>query len=92
MQEMQETRVQSMSQEDPPPEKEMATHCSILSWETPMDKGAWGATVRGVAKESGKTELLSTHTQGKKHQSFLSPTCEDTEDCPLKARKVVTGN
>ena len=23
-----------------PPEKEMATHCSLLSWETPMDKGA----------------------------------------------------
>ena len=29
---IQETRIQSMSQEDPP-EKEMATHSSILVWE-----------------------------------------------------------
>ena len=25
-------------------------HSSILTWETPMDKGAWQATVYGVAK------------------------------------------
>ena len=31
---MQETRVQSLGQEDPP-EKEMATHCSILAWRIP---------------------------------------------------------
>ena len=30
---MQETRVSSLGQEDPL-EKEMATHCSILAWET----------------------------------------------------------
>ena len=29
--------------------------------ENPMDKGAWGATVHGVAKESDMTEQLSTH-------------------------------
>ena len=29
---------------------------------TPMDRGAWRATVHGVAKESGMTEQL-THTQ-----------------------------
>ena len=28
----------------------MATHSSILAWEIPMDKGAWWATVLGVAK------------------------------------------
>ena len=28
----------------------MATHSSILAWRIPMDRGAWGATVRGAAK------------------------------------------
>ena len=46
---MQETWVQSLGQEDPL-EKGMATHSSILAWKTPMDKGAWWATVHGVAK------------------------------------------
>ena len=49
MQETQETRVQSLGLEDPL-EKGMATHSSILTWETPMDKGAWQATVYGVTK------------------------------------------
>ena len=34
---MQETRVQSLSQEDPL-EKKMATHSSILAWEIPWTK------------------------------------------------------
>ena len=42
---MQETWVQSLGQEDPP-EKEMATHSSILSWRIPWTE----ATVHGVAK------------------------------------------
>ena len=37
---MQETQVQSLGGEDPL-EKEMATHCSILTWRIPMDRGAW---------------------------------------------------
>ena len=28
----------------------MATPSSILAWRIPMDRGAWGETVRGVAK------------------------------------------
>ena len=28
----------------------MATHSSILAWRISMDRGAWWATVRGVAK------------------------------------------
>ena len=28
----------------------MATHSSILAWRIPMDRGAWRATVHGVAK------------------------------------------
>ena len=43
-----ETRVQSLGQEDPL-EKEMTTHSSILAWGLPMDRGAWWATVHGVA-------------------------------------------
>ena len=42
-------RVQSLSQEDPL-EEGMATHSSILAWRIPMDRGAWWATVRRVAK------------------------------------------
>ena len=46
---MQETWVQSMGWEDPL-EEGMATHASILAWRIPMDRGAWWATVHGVAK------------------------------------------
>ena len=45
----QETQVQSLSC-DAPLEKGMATHSSILAWRIPMDRGAWQATVHGVAK------------------------------------------
>ena len=31
-------------------EKEMATHSSILAWRIPMDRGAWQATVHGIAE------------------------------------------
>ena len=41
---MQETQVWSLGWKDPL-EKKMATHSSILAW-----RGAWGATVHGVAK------------------------------------------
>ena len=41
MQEMQETRVQSLCQEDPL-EEEMATHSSIISWRIPWTKDPGG--------------------------------------------------
>ena len=44
-----ETWVQSLGWEDPLVEG-MATHSSILAWRIPMDRGAWQATVHGVAK------------------------------------------
>ena len=28
----------------------MATHSSILAWEIPVDRGAWQATVHGIAR------------------------------------------
>ena len=46
---MQETWVRSLGWEDPL-EEGMATHCSILAWRIPMDRGAWWATVHGVSK------------------------------------------
>ena len=49
MQEMQETHIPSLDQEDPL-EESMATHCSILAWRIPTDRGAWWAMVHGVAK------------------------------------------
>jgi len=46
---MREPWVQSLGWEDPL-EKGMATHCSILAWRIPMDRGALWAIVHGVAK------------------------------------------
>ena len=46
---MRETWVQSLGWEDPL-EEDMATHSSILAWRIPVDRGAWWATVHGVAK------------------------------------------
>ena len=44
-----DTWFQSLGWEDPP-EQGMATHSSILTWRIFMDRGAWQATVHGVAK------------------------------------------
>ena len=42
-------------------EEGMETHSSILAWRIPMDRGAWWATVHGVAKSRlDMTEQLST--------------------------------
>ena len=38
-----------LSQEDPL-EEGMATHSGIVAWRSPMDRGAWWATVHGVTK------------------------------------------
>ena len=56
---MQETCVRSLDWEYPL-EKGMATHSSILAWRLPMDRGAWRATVHGVAKsQTGLRDTLS---------------------------------
>ena len=46
---MQEKQIWSLGQEDPL-EKEIATHSSILARKNSMDRGAWQATVCGVAE------------------------------------------
>ena len=44
-----ETWVRSLGWEDSLEER-MATHSSILAWRIPMDRNAWQATVRSLAK------------------------------------------
>ena len=46
---MHETWVQLLDWEDPL-EEGMAIHSSILAWRIPIDRGAWQATLHGVAK------------------------------------------
>ena len=47
---MQETRVQSLGQDDPL-EKGMATHTSFLAWKVKfMDRRVWWAAVHGVKR------------------------------------------
>ena len=41
--------VRSLGREDPL-EEGMATHSSVLVWRIPKDRGAWWATVHGIAK------------------------------------------
>ena len=42
-------------------EEGMATHSSILAWRILMDRGAWRATVHGVAKSQTQLKRLSMH-------------------------------
>ena len=42
-----------------PLEQGLSTHCSVLAWRTPADRGAWRGAVRGVT-ELDITERLST--------------------------------
>ena len=46
---MLETWVQSLGWEDPL-EEGMASHSGIRAWSVSRDRGAWWATVHGVAK------------------------------------------
>ena len=63
---MQETPVWSLGREDPL-EEGMATHCSILAWRSPMDRGAWWGAVPGVRKSPTRLKWLSTCMGSFKH-------------------------
>ena len=67
MQEMQETRVQSLGLNDPL-EKEIATHSSILAWKSPMDRGAWWATAHRVAKSWTQLSTIMLLTKNNKER------------------------
>ena len=58
----QETWVRSLGLEDPLQE-DMATHSKILAWRIPMDRGAWQATVHGVAESWTQLKRLSVTPQ-----------------------------
>ena len=63
MQETQETRVQSLGQEDPL-EEEMATQLQHSYLKNPMDRGAWQATIHGVEKNlTGLSDYMCRQTQ-----------------------------
>ena len=68
MQETQETRVQSLGQEDPL-KKELATHSSILVWKIPWTKEPGQVTAHGGNKELDTAERarLCTHTESHTH-------------------------
>ena len=53
-----ETQVRPLGQEDTL-EKEMMTHSRILTWKNPMGRGAWWATVHGVAKSQTRLSHLT---------------------------------
>ena len=55
----QETWVQSLGWDDPMKE-DMATHSSVSTWSSPMDRGAWRATVHWVTKGQTQLKWLST--------------------------------
>ena len=69
---VQDTGVWSLDWEDPL-EKGMASHSSILATENSMDRGAWWATVHGVANSKTLSHpKVCTHTgkpQGPQWQS-----------------------
>ena len=56
---VQEIQVRALGREDPL-EKGMATHSSILAWETPWTEEPGRATVHGVAKS--RTRLTAKHS------------------------------
>ena len=57
---MWETWIQFLGREDLL-EKEMATRSSTLA-ENPMDRGAWWATIHGVAKNKPRPSVQETET------------------------------
>ena len=61
--------VRSPGQEDSS-EEGIATDFSYLAWEIPWTRGAWWATVHGIAKELDTTENTCTL------QSILFHSCQ----------------
>ena len=53
-------QVLPLGQEDPL-EEGIASHPNILAWRIPVDRGAWQATVHGVAKSWTRLKRLITH-------------------------------
>ena len=71
----------------------MATHSNILPWRISTDRGAWKATIHGIA-ESDTTERLSTNTSTTAYQRAvlvaqrwrICPPMQETRSTPLVRR------
>ena len=61
---MQKIWVPSLGWEDPLKDG-MATHFSILAWRIPMDRGAWWATIHGIAKSWTRLSDSAQHRKEK---------------------------
>ena len=73
---MQETWIWTLGWEDPL-EEGRATHSSILSWRIPLDRGAWQATVHGVAESYTIEQLsMSTCSQVMKQVMYYKLCCD----------------
>ena len=57
----------------------MATHSSILAWRIPMDRAAWKAKVRGVAKNW--TRMKTKHTTAHVASTGRCQTEKGSRDC-----------
>ena len=64
----QETRVQSLGREDPLA-KEMATHSSILAWETPRTGEPGG--MKSIELQRVRHDLATKQPQGDKTMSIM---------------------
>ena len=59
---VQETWVRALGWGDPL-EEGMAAHSSMLAWRTPLDRGAWWATVHGVSETDVFKKIRSRKTK-----------------------------
>ena len=85
---MQETLIQSLSQEDSL-EEGMATHSSIPARRMPMDRGAWWTTAHRVAKSWIWVKRLSTNSQ-ERGGARLSPTlCQWVVQGPVSPARLL---
>ena len=81
---MQETRVQTLAQEEPW-EKEMATHSSILAWRMPWPEGLLSYSP-WARKESGHNCAANTHTMCPFVNKTHSTRCMYLEMCKQQLR------
>ena len=58
----------------------MATHSSIFAWENSMDRGAWRATIHGIA-ELDTTEATYHACAGARTHTHTSSYCESGRLC-----------
>ena len=86
---MQETWVQYLSWEDPL-EEGMATHFSILAWRSPIDRGAWGATVHGIARSRARLSDQAQYTYITTHPQ-IQAMLQQYVNCELPSQKTLGG-